>query len=97
MQVGMTPLISSMFVLSVIAFSAYGLDKSQAVRAGRRIPEKRLHLLALFGGWPGALLGQRVFRHKTRKTRFLIVFWLCAVAHVGVTAWLFSLSPATGG
>lgn len=89
-QIGMTPLISSMFILSTIAFAAYGIDKSQAIRSGRRIPEKHLHILTVLGGWPGALLGQRVFRHKTRKTRFLIVYWLCVLIHVGVTAWLMS-------
>lgn len=88
MQIGMTPLLSSMFVLSVIAFAAYGIDKGQAVRSGRRIPEKHLHLLAIFGGWPGALIGQRVFRHKTRKTRFLIVFWGCVAAHAATAVLL---------
>ena len=86
----MTPFVSSIFIMSAIAFAAYGIDKGQAKRGGRRIPEKRLHVLAVLGGWPGALIGQRVFRHKTRKTRFQLVFWLCVVVHVGTTAWLFS-------
>ena len=45
---------------------------------------RTLHLLALLGGWPGAILGQRQFRHKTRKVAFLIVFWAVAVLHVAV-------------
>jgi uncharacterized membrane protein YsdA (DUF1294 family) len=43
-----------------------------------------LHLLAFLGGWPGALLGQRQFRHKTKKVSFLIAFWVVVVLHVGV-------------
>ena len=86
-----------MFAMSVVAFAAYGIDKEQARRAGRRIPEKQLHVLAILGGWPGALLGQRVFRHKTRKTRFQLMFWLCVVVHVGTAAWLFSLSGNSPG
>jgi uncharacterized membrane protein YsdA (DUF1294 family) len=52
---------------SLIAFVAYALDKA-AARAGRwRTQESTLHLLALIGGWPGALLAQRQFRHKTAR------------------------------
>jgi uncharacterized membrane protein YsdA (DUF1294 family) len=60
--------------ISLVTFVQYGWDKRQARRHKRRIPEKRLHLLALLGGTPGAFLGQLFFRHKTRKTRFQAVF-----------------------
>jgi uncharacterized membrane protein YsdA (DUF1294 family) len=72
--------------LSLVAFVAYGFDKRRAQKDGRRVPEKTLHLMALFGGWPGALAGQRVFRHKTQKISFRIVFWLCVVLHLAVVA-----------
>ena len=74
---------------SCAAFILYGIDKRRAGTVARRIPERTLQLLALAGGWPGALLGQRVFRHKTRKIPFLIVFWLLAALHVLVVlvAW----------
>ncbi|MHC4447402.1 MAG: DUF1294 domain-containing protein [Planctomycetota bacterium] len=70
-------------VASVAAFAAYGLDKRAAVRNRWRIPESSLHLLELLGGFPGALVGQQVFRHKRAKARYMIVFWLIALAHVG--------------
>lgn len=54
---------------------AYAMDKSAAVGGGWRIRESRLHLLALVGGWPGALLAQQVLRHKTSKAGFRGVFW----------------------
>lgn len=74
------PSLSMLVVLgyvatSAIAFAAYGIDKAAARSGRRRIPEATLHTLGLFGGWPGALLGQMVFRHKTRKRAFRIVFW----------------------
>lgn len=56
--------------LSLIAFTVYAMDKSAAGRGARRVPERRLHLLALAGGWPGALAAQRLLRHKTRKQVF---------------------------
>jgi uncharacterized membrane protein YsdA (DUF1294 family) len=70
--------------VSLVTFAAYGIDKRNAVLQRRRIPEKRLHQLALLGGWPGAWIGQQFFRHKTQKTRFRIVFWLTVVLHVGL-------------
>ena len=72
------------FVMSVVCLAAYGLDKRRAENGSRRVPEQTLHLLALLGGWPGALLGQRQFRHKTKKLSFLIVFWCVVVLHIAI-------------
>lgn len=74
---------------SCAAFVLYGVDKRRAGTMARRIPERTLQLLALAGGWPGALLAQRVFRHKTRKIPFLIVFWILSALHVLIVlvAW----------
>ena len=41
--------------MSLLTVAAYAWDKRQAVRGEWRIPESRLHLLELCGGWPGAL------------------------------------------
>ena len=60
--------------VSVITFLFYGYDKRQSVKNGWRVPEFVLHVLALAGGSPGALAGQMLFRHKTRKLKFRIVF-----------------------
>ena len=72
---------------SLAAFAAYAADKAQAAVGRRRVPERTLHLLALAGGWPGALLAQRHFRHKTQKARFQVLFWATVVAHAVVIGW----------
>ena len=75
---------------SLIAFITYALDKA-AARAGRwRTQESTLHLLALIGGWPGALLAQRQFRHKTAKTSFLVIFWATVLLNCGALGWLLT-------
>ena len=71
-------------VMSLVCFFAYGFDKRQAANGGRRVSERTLHLMAFLGGWPGALMGQRQFRHKTQKATFRIVFWIVVVLHVGI-------------
>ncbi len=76
--------LSSVLILSIASFAIYALDKRRAIRGDRRMPERTLHVLAFLGGWPGALFGQRQFRHKTKKTPFLIVFWFLVVAHVAL-------------
>lgn len=72
----MHPLLLAFYAaISITAFIAYALDKA-AARDGRwRIAENTLHLLALLGGWPGALLAQQRLRHKSAKTSFLVIFW----------------------
>lgn len=76
-------------VLSLAAFALYGWDKLQARGDGRRVQEARLHALALLGGFAGAWLGMRVFRHKTRKPTFLLLQLVAAGLHAGGWAWWF--------
>lgn len=57
-------------IASLVTCVAYAMDKSAAVDGGWRIRESSLHLLALVGGWPGALLAQQVLRHKSSKAAF---------------------------
>lgn len=78
--------LTLVFVLSLATFLAYGWDKRRAERGVRRIPERTLHLLAACGGWPGGLLGQRHFRHKTQKLWFLIMFWCLTLLHFAIVA-----------
>jgi uncharacterized membrane protein YsdA (DUF1294 family) len=63
-------------VMSVVTALIYGWDKLCAIRGWSRVPEVQLHLLALLCGWPGAWVAQRVFRHKSYKKSFLVVFFL---------------------
>ncbi|KAF2705342.1 DUF1294-domain-containing protein [Pleomassaria siparia CBS 279.74] len=62
-------------VISGVTFLLYGYDKMQARNLEWRVKETTLHSLELLGGWPGALIGQHFFQHKTRKTAFQIPFW----------------------
>lgn len=82
-------------LLSLVTFATYGADKSAAVKGTWRTSESTLHLLALVGGWPGALAGQKVFRHKTRKQPFRTIFWFTVIANCAALAWFVLASPVT--
>ena len=77
-------LLGGYVVISLIAFAAYALDKSAAQDGRWRTPENTLHLLALLGGWPGALVAQDRLRHKSSKTSFLVIFWMTAALNCAV-------------
>jgi uncharacterized membrane protein YsdA (DUF1294 family) len=60
-----------------------------------RTYESTLHILGLIGGWPGALIVQRMFRHKNRKRKLHIVFWLSVTINCGLLVWPAAKPGAT--
>lgn len=63
-------MIRYIIIINVITFLVYGIDKYLAYKEKRRVSEKLLLTLALCFGIIGALLGMKVFRHKTKKRIF---------------------------
>lgn len=72
-------LLGYLLLISITTYGSYWQDKRRAQKGLRRIPEKSLHTFELLGGWPAAYLAQQIYRHKTSKRPFRIVFW-CIVA-----------------
>lgn len=77
-------IIASYCTFSLLTFVLYGLDKRHAIKGRWRISEKSLQLWALVGGWPGALLAQQMFRHKSQKRAFIVVLWLAIMINASV-------------
>lgn len=80
--------------LSLLTFFIYAWDKSAAQNNRWRTPEDTLHLLALLGGWPGALVAQQTLRHKSRKQSFRAVFRLTVGLNCAALLWLCTASGA---
>jgi len=81
-------LLAWLAAANIITLACYLHDKTAAQRGHRRIPESTLHALELAGGWPGALLAQRRFRHKTTKASYRVAFWTVVALHVTALAGL---------
>lgn len=79
-------------LVCLITFISYALDKAAAQKGLWRTRESTLHLMALVGGWPGALLAQQFLRHKSQKHAFLWTFWFTVSVNLMGFAWL--LTPA---
>ena len=95
-RLGLPVLYAYLIGVNVVTLLLYGYDKRQAIVGGGRVPEAVLHIAALIGGSGGALLAQMLFRHKTRKLKFKLVFVGIVVLQllsVG-TYWLFRIRGA---
>lgn len=82
-------------LMSVLCFFTYWHDKRAAQANRRRVPEKTLHWQEFLGGWPGALLAQRMFRHKTIKNSYRTTFHGIIAVHVLLwLVWLVTVCLA---
>ena len=76
-----TAVILAAAVMNILAFYLYGKDKRLSKRRrARRIPERTLLGVSIFGGGVGAFFGMRIFRHKTKHLSFRIIVPLTAIA-----------------
>ena len=71
-----------LIILNIITFLIMGIDKYLAIKKKYRISEFHLLTLTLFGGSVGSLLGMIIFRHKTKKMKFLIIIPLSIIIHL---------------
>jgi uncharacterized membrane protein YsdA (DUF1294 family) len=87
---GLMPVLleGAYFAMSALSYLMYRSDKIAARSDAQRTPEASLHLVGLLGGWPGALIAQQWFRHKTAKRSFQVVFWATVVVNLAAVAWL---------
>ena len=65
--------VSYLIIINLIAFVLYGIDKKRAIRNEYRISERVLLWMARLGGGIGCWLGIKMFRHKTKRTKFMVV------------------------
>ncbi|MCH9740517.1 MAG: cold shock and DUF1294 domain-containing protein [Epsilonproteobacteria bacterium] len=85
----MNPVLAYLVAINVTTFLLYGYDKFISSTQSVRVPEWNLHGVALLGGSPAGLASQQLFRHKTLKGSFQLVYWSVVILQVGGTLWVF--------
>ena len=63
-------LLYYLIVINIVTFLVYGIDKWKAKQGSWRISEATLLILAVIGGSIGALLGMKIWHHKTMHKKF---------------------------
>jgi len=76
-------LVYQFISINIVTYLAYWVDKRAAVRGEWRIPERNLHTLEMLGGWSGALLAQKILRHKNKKKSYRAEFAFVLVMQLG--------------
>ncbi|AOT43244.1 TPA: DUF1294 domain-containing protein [Enterobacter ludwigii] len=87
------PFILWLLLINVLTLATYGADKMAARRAMRRVPEATLLVFGLIGGWPGAIIGQQLFRHKTQKQPFKTYFVVSVIVSISAMVAVYQLFP----
>ena len=75
--------------VNLFAFIQMGVDKRRAKLGRWRISEGRLFLPALLGGTVGAILGMRLFRHKTKHWYFWYGLPALLIVQAGAAAGIW--------
>lgn len=89
------PAVVWFLLANLLTFVIYGVDKTAARKSWRRVPESTLLVLGVVGGWPGAIVGQQLFRHKTQKQPFKTFFFASVIVNVIVLAGLYYVTTPT--
>ena len=74
--------------INIVAFFLYGIDKWKARHDKWRITEARLLSVALLGGSVGALLGMKIWHHKTLHNKFRFGLPLILCLHLAIAVAL---------
>lgn len=77
-----------LIAINVFTFSLMGVDKNLARNRQWRISERALFLGSLLGGSAGMWFGMYLFRHKTRKKRFVIGIPAILLIQAAFILWL---------
>lgn len=87
------PVVMWFLLANALTLVIYGIDKTAARKTWRRVPESTLLVFGVVGGWPGAIVGQQLFRHKTQKQPFKTYFIISVLVSILVTVAIYRLYP----
>ena len=77
-------LLYYLIAVNTLTFVVYGIDKWKAKQGSWRISEATLLTLAVIGGSIGALLGMKIWHHKTMHKKFKYGLPLILLAQIAL-------------
>lgn len=83
----MNALICYIFVINLVSFMMFGIDKYKARRGQWRISEATLLAVAAIGGSLGAWMGMKVWHHKTLHSKFRYGVPIILLVHIALIAY----------
>lgn len=89
----MKDVIYILIIWNIVTFILMAVDKYKSMHDSRRISEETLLTAAFAMGAAGSLLGSIIFRHKTRKWKFRILFPGALIFNLSVIflVWYYNL------
>ena len=81
-------LLYYLIVINIVTFLVYGIDKVKAKQGSWRISEATLLILAVIGGSIGALLGMKIWHHKTMHKKFKYGLPLILIIQIIIIGYL---------
>lgn len=70
--IGIKYILIYFILINLLAFIMFWFDKRAAQNSQWRISEKALIIVSMLGGTVGSLVSMNVFRHKTKKIKFIL-------------------------
>lgn len=83
--------ISFLLAVNLVTLICFCYDKAIAGRPIYRIPESVLLWLMFLGGSPAASLAQPLLRHKVKKRKFRLPYFVILFAHVAIGLYCYEL------
>lgn len=81
-------ILSYLLMINIFTMYTFFLDKSKAKNKKWRIKESTLFLLSIVGGSLGALLGMKLFKHKTKHWYFKYGIPFILIVQIILTAYV---------
>lgn len=66
-------LIIYLLIINLFSCFLYYVDKKRAIKNHYRISERNLLIVGLIGGAYGCLIGMKMFHHKTKHGKFVLL------------------------
>ena len=75
-------MIEYFIIINVLEFILMGIDKLLSIKKLYRIPEIVLLIVPFIGGSIGGILGMYIFKHKTKKIKFKLLFIMSLIVNI---------------